>query len=73
MQSSDGFTGVGRGVRGGQERRATSGLVGGGSGEARGGVLPGVQSTLAAGSSPQAQPGREFVCAAAPAGTHPAL
>lgn len=53
-------------MRGGQEGRATSGLVGGG-------ILPGVERTLAAGSAPQAQPGRVCVRAAAPAGTRLAL
>lgn len=47
--------------------------MGGGSGDAGGGVLPGVESTLAAGSAPQAQPQRECVHAAVPAGTRPAL
>lgn len=47
--------------------------MGGGSRDAGGGVLPGVESTLATGSAPQAQPQRECVHAAVPAGTRPAL
>lgn len=59
--------------KGGREWRATCGLVGGGSGDVGGGVLPGVGSTLAAGSAPQAEPRKECVRAATWAGTRPAL